>query len=106
MGRVEQPTEDLGARILLETERVRVWDDRVRPGETQPLHVHRRPYLAIIIAGERAETVGEDGSLQRVFEDLAPGETHYFGPDQLPLVHALRNTGSTEVSVTIVELLE
>jgi hypothetical protein len=106
MARVEQPTQDLGARVLLEAPGLRVWDDRVRPGETQPLHVHRRPYLAVIIAGERAETVGEDGSVQRVFEDLTPGETHYFGPEELPLVHALRNTGSTEVSVVIVELLE
>jgi hypothetical protein len=106
MAGVEQPTEDLGARILLEARGVRVWDDRVAPGETQPLHVHRRPYLAVIIAGERAETVAEDGSVQRVFEDLTPGEVHYFGQDQLPLVHALRNTGSTEVSVVIVELLE
>jgi hypothetical protein len=106
MTRVEQPTEDLGARVLLEAPGLRVWDDRVPPGETQPLHIHRRPYLAVIVAGERAETVGEDGSVQRVFEDLIPGETHYFGPEELPLVHALRNTGSTEVSVVIVELLE
>lgn len=98
-------SERLGARVLLENERVRVWDDRVAPGDTQHLHVHRRPYLAVIIDGERAETIAEDGSVQRRFDGLTPGETHYFGPDDLPLVHALRNTGSTEVVVRIIELL-
>jgi beta-alanine degradation protein BauB len=106
MAPVEKPSEELGSRVLLEASGVRVWDDRVPAGETQPLHIHRRPYLAVIIAGERAETVGEDGSVQRVFQDLAPGETHYFGSEQLPLVHALRNTGATEVSVIIIELLD
>jgi hypothetical protein len=98
-------SERLGATVLLENDRVRVWDDRVGSGDTQHLHVHRRPYIAVIIAGERAETVGDDGTVQRRFDGLMPGETHYFGPDDLPLVHALRNTGSTEVAVVIIELL-
>lgn len=33
------------------------------------------------------------------------GETHFFGPEALPVTHALRNTGSSEISVVIVELL-
>jgi hypothetical protein len=97
-------SERLGASVLLENDRVRVWDDRVGPGDTQHLHVHRRPYIAVIIAGERAETIGDDGSVQRRFDGLTPGESHYFGPEDLPLVHALRNTGSTEVAVVIIEL--
>lgn len=98
-------SEQLGARVLLENERIRVWDDRAGPGQTQHVHVHRRPYLTVVIQGDRAETIAEDGSVQRRFDELTPGGAYYFGPDQLPLVHAMRNTGSTEVAVVIVEFL-
>lgn len=98
-------SERLGARVVLENEQIRVWDDRAGPGQTQHLHVHCRPYLTVVIAGEQAETVGEDGSVQRRFDGLTPGAAYYFGPDELPLVHAMRNTGSTEVAVVIVEFL-
>jgi beta-alanine degradation protein BauB len=98
-------SELVGASVLLENDRVRVWDDRAGPGETGPLHVHRRPYITVIIAGERGETVGEDGAVQRRFDGLTPGEAHYLGPEELPAVHAMRNTGSTELAVLIVELL-
>lgn len=86
-------SEQVGASVLLENDRVRVWDDRAGPCETQHLHVHRRPYITVIIAGERGETVAEDGSVQRQFKGLVPGQAHYVGPDDLPLVHAMRNTG-------------
>ena len=103
---VSEASEELGSRILLETARFRVWDDRVGPGETQQLHIHRRPYLAVVISGERAETVLDDGSVERRYEDIVPGGAHFFGPDQLPFTHALRNTGSTEVAVVIIEFLD
>ena len=98
-------SEQLGASILFENDQVRVWDDRVGPGETQHVHIHRRPYLAVIISGESAETIGQDGSVERTYDDITAGETHWFGPEELPIVHALRNTGSSEISVVIVELL-
>jgi len=99
-------SEQLGARILFENERLRVWDDRVAPGETQHLHVHQRPYLAVVVSGDKAETVLEDGTVERSYDPITAGEAHWFGPEVLPFVHALRNTGSTEVSVVIVEFLD
>jgi hypothetical protein len=102
---MSEVSDQLAASVLLENDRVRVWDDHASPGETKHLHVHRRPYLTVIIAGERGETVGEDGSVQRAFEALSPGGVQYTGPDEIPLVHAMRNSGSTELKVLIVELL-
>jgi oxalate decarboxylase/phosphoglucose isomerase-like protein (cupin superfamily) len=104
-GSVGEVSERVASSILLENERVRIWDDRAGPGETKQVHVHRNPYITVIIAGERGETVGEDGSVQRRFDDLTPGQAHYVGPDELPAIHAMRNTGSTELAVLIVELL-
>jgi hypothetical protein len=98
-------SERVGTSVLFENDRVRVWEDGAGLGETKPPHVHRRPYITVVIAGEEAENLGEDGSLLRRFEGLTPGQAHYVGPDDLPIVHALRNTGSTHVSVLIIELL-
>lgn len=102
---MSEVSERVAASVLFENDRVRVWDDRAGPGETKHLHVHRRPYITVIIAGERGETVGADGAVQRTFEGLRPGEVHHTGAGELPLVHAMRNTGSTELAVLIVEIL-
>jgi hypothetical protein len=102
---MSEVSERVAANVVLENDHVRVWDDRAGPGETKHLHVHRRPYITVIIAGERGETVGEDGSVQRVFDGLSPGQIHYTGPDELPAVHAMRNTGPNELAVLIIELL-
>jgi oxalate decarboxylase/phosphoglucose isomerase-like protein (cupin superfamily) len=96
--------ERLGKNIILENDRVRVWDDSVQWGETGSLHMHRRPYLAIVIAGERAETVGADGNVLRTFE-LEPGAVFYFGEEDLPITHALRNTGTKDIMLRAIELL-
>jgi hypothetical protein len=98
-------SERVAASLLFENDRVRVWDDRAAPGETKDLHVHRRPYITVIIAGEQGETVGDDGTVQRRFEGLTPGDAHHVGADELPAVHAMRNTGSSELAVLIIELL-
>jgi beta-alanine degradation protein BauB len=97
--------ERLGSRILLENDSVRVWDDRVGVGETQTLHTHRRPYLAVVVEGDRAETVDADGQIVRTFEFTA-GETHYFGRDVLPVTHSLRNTGASQIRVVIIEVFD
>jgi quercetin dioxygenase-like cupin family protein len=97
-------SEKVGGRVVFENDAVRVWDDTVGPGETQHLHTHTNPYLAVAIAGETAETIGAGSELLRTYE-ITPGEVFWFGPDQLPATHALRNTGSVDISVIIVELL-
>ena len=99
-------SEQVAASVLFENDSIRVWDDRAAPGQTLHLHVHRQPYITVILAGERGETVDEGGGVQRRFDGLRRGDVHYTGPDELPLVHAMRNTGSTEFSVLIFELLK
>ena len=102
---MSEVSERVGTSVLFENDRVRVWQDRAGPGETKGLHVHRRPYITVVIAGDEADNLGEDGTLQRRFEGLTPGQAHYVGPNDLPIVHALRNTGSTEIAILIIELL-
>lgn len=97
--------EQLGERLVLANDRMRVWEDRVAPGEAQRIHTHRRPYLSVVVAGARGDIVDADG---RVLYEMrrGPGDATYFGPDRVPVTHALRNTGDEEIRVVVVELLE
>ena len=98
-------SEQIAGSLLYENDQVRIWEDKAGVGETKHLHVHSKPYVTVIIAGEQGETVGEAGNTLRTFDGLQPGQAHHTGPDELPAVHAMRNTGSSELSVLIIELL-
>ena len=67
-----EPDENLGTRMMLENDRVRVWEHRVPSGGTGPMHLHRRPYLSVVVQGSTGETLGPDGDVLEHFE-LTPG---------------------------------
>jgi hypothetical protein len=46
-----EPTERVGTRVMLENERVRVWDLELEPGESLEKHIHRTDYFFIIDSG-------------------------------------------------------
>ena len=46
-----EPTEQVGTRLVLDNERVRVWDLALAPGETLAKHIHRTDYFFIIESG-------------------------------------------------------
>ncbi len=96
--------EQLGEELVLETGRVRVWKDQVRPGEAQRLHTHRRPYLAVVVSGSTVRTEDEEGNVLSA-PAFRPGDVHYFDESVLPITHTMRNTGTDDVEVVIIELL-
>ena len=96
-------SENLGTRMMLETERIRIWEHRVAPGEQGPMHLHRRPYFSVVVQGSTGDTLDPDGNLLDRF-DLTPGIVLYV-EDDLPETHALRNTGDGEIVIVTTELL-
>lgn len=42
---------DIGDKILLENELVRVWEVKLGPGETLGFHIHHHPYLVVSLGG-------------------------------------------------------
>jgi hypothetical protein len=97
---VEEP---LGQELLLDNDIVRVWLDVVAPGDAQPVHTHRSPYLSITLTRTRAQVLEPDGSL-RYDVDRGAGEATWFGADRIPTTHTMRNVGDEEVRVLIVEV--
>jgi hypothetical protein len=100
-----EPGENLGTRIMLENDRVRIWEHRVSPGGTGPMHVHRRPYFSVVVVGSTGDTLDPDGKVIEHFA-LTPGIVLWYGDDQLPETHALHNTGTDEILIVTTEFLE
>jgi mannose-6-phosphate isomerase-like protein (cupin superfamily) len=48
----ETPGEHVGTRLLMENERVKIWEMVLDPGEASPLHRHVRDYVLCIVEGE------------------------------------------------------
>lgn len=99
-----EPNEDLGTRMLVENDRVRIWEHRVSPGDTGPMHLHRRPYFSLVVEGSSGDTLDPDESVLDHFA-LTPGSVFWYGDEDLPETHALRNTGSEAILIVTTELL-
>ena len=97
-------SEDLGTGLVLETDRIRIWEHRVPAGETGPLHLHRRPYFSVVVSGTSGDTIDPDGAVLEHFT-LTPGTVIPYGEESLPETHALRNTGQDEILIVTAELL-
>jgi len=96
--------ENLGTRLMLENDLVRIWEHRVPPGETGPTHLHRRPYLSVVVRGSSGDTLDPDGNVIEHFI-LTPGKAYWYGQQHLPETHALRNTGGDEILIVTTEIL-
>jgi beta-alanine degradation protein BauB len=73
----ERELGDVGTRLLLEDERVRVWEVRLPPGEEGAVHRHTLDHLLVQVAGDRIAVVPErdsEGPFREYLEaDVVPG---------------------------------
>jgi beta-alanine degradation protein BauB len=97
-------SEELGTKLILETERVRIWEHRVTARGTGPTHLHRRPYFSVVVRGTSGDTLDPEGTVLEHFT-LAAGTVISYGDESLPETHALRNTGDDEILIVTTELL-
>jgi predicted metal-dependent enzyme (double-stranded beta helix superfamily) len=68
----------VGTRILLENQRVRVWEMDLAPGERSDPHRHELDYLLVILEGDRIAAVPEPDSGGRYVEaEVEPGKVYY-----------------------------
>ena len=76
---------DVATKLLLENERVRVWEMVLEPGQSSDWHRHDHPYLLCILEGDTVDAVMDDG--REVSVSAAPGTVYFVPP------------GETEVAV-------
>jgi len=101
----KNPNGCVGQRLLSESDRVRVWQIRLKPGERFGFHRHVLDYFWSVLGDGRARAHLDDGST--VEHGYTAGETrhetHAAGHFK---VHDLENIGDTELIFTTVEFLD
>lgn len=91
---------EIGQRIVLENEYVRVWEVRLEPGETIDFHIHYHPYLIVSLGGGENEIETIFGARIPTHEPL--GSTIFI--DEMRPVHRLTNRAKVRYLSRLVEL--
>ncbi len=72
---------NVGTRLLLENERVRIWEMDLAPGARSDTHRHDVDYVLVQIEGDRIAAMPEPdtrGAFKEYLEaDVAPGKVRY-----------------------------
>src|SRR5690348_18512477 len=91
-----QPNGCVGNELVSESDRVRVWTIRLKPGERIGFHRHVLDYFWTAVTGGRGRQHVHDGTT--VEYTYAPGETRHetYGLGQFK-VHDLQNLGDKEM---------
>ena len=94
----------VGSELVSESERVRVWTIRLKPGQRFGFHRHVLDYFWTSVSGGRGRQHLMDGTT--VEYSYQPGETRHetYGPGEYK-VHDLENIGDKELVFMTVEFL-
>ncbi|HXW28435.1 MAG TPA: hypothetical protein VEK55_03645 [Xanthobacteraceae bacterium] len=101
----QHPNGCVGSELLSESERVRVWTIRLRPGERLGFHRHVLDYFWSALTPGRGLQHLQDGST--VEHSYTAGETRHetYAPGEFK-VHDLENIGESDLLFTTVEFLD
>jgi quercetin dioxygenase-like cupin family protein len=95
----------VGNELLSETDRVRVWAIRLKPGERLGFHTHVLDYFWTSVTDGRGRSHYNDGRVAEI--GYKPGDIKQltFKEGEF-MVHDLENVGDTELCFTTVEFLD
>ena len=91
---------EVGQRIVLENQYVRVWEIRLEPGETIDFHIHHHPYLVISLGGGENEIETIFG--KRIATDEPLGSTVFI--NEMRAVHRLTNRAKVTYLSRLIEI--
>lgn len=88
----------IGTRLMVANDLVNIWEVSLAPGELQPWHRHRYPYVVVVLEDSRSEITDQYGQVH------APGSgrgTVVFDPGGA--VHKLQNIGDARLRDRLIE---
>ena len=91
---------EVGQKILLENEFIRVWEVRLEPGETHDFHIHDHPYLVVSLGGGDNEIETIFG--QRITTNEPLGSFVFM--NEMRPVHRLTNRSNIRYLSRLIEL--
>ncbi len=102
----ETPLGDVATEVIFENDRVRVWENRLAPGERSAPHRHDLDYLIIDLEGDRiaAEPIAgaDEGETRRYIEaPVRPGNVVFLVRG---MTETAVNVGTTPYRTILIEL--
>jgi len=91
---------EVGQRIVLDNEFVRVWEINLEPGETHDFHIHYHPYVVLSLGGGENEIETIFG--QRIKTNEPLGSTVFI--NDMRAVHRLTNRANVPYLSRLIEL--
>jgi predicted metal-dependent enzyme (double-stranded beta helix superfamily) len=96
---------DIATRLLMENDRVKIWEMDLAPGEESAIHEHTMDYILVLLEGDRIAGVPEPDSAgpynEYIEADVEPG--HYFYIEKGGIETA-RNIGKKRYREIAIEL--
>jgi mannose-6-phosphate isomerase-like protein (cupin superfamily) len=91
---------EIGQRIVLENEHVRIWELNLDPGQSIDFHIHYHPYLVVSLGGGENEIETIFGDRIKTVEEL--GSTVFI--NEMRAVHRLTNRAKIPYLSRLIEL--
>jgi hypothetical protein len=91
---------EVGQRVVLENDHVRIWEIILQPGEVQDFHLHFHPYIVISLGGGENEIETVFGDKRMTNEPLG---AMVFMNEMRP-VHKLTNKAAVPYVSRLIEL--
>jgi hypothetical protein len=91
---------EVGQRIVLENEHVRIWELNLEPGETIDFHIHYHPYIVLSLGGGKNEIETIFGD--KIMTDEPLGSVVFMS--EMRPVHKLTNRDKVRYLSRLIEL--
>ena len=95
----------IASKVLMENDRVRIWEMRLAPGETSAIHRHELDYMLVLLEGDRIAAEPEPdtgGAFDEYLEaDVVPGAVVYI---ERGGIETAKNVGKQPYREIIIEL--
>ena len=97
--RPQQPSASVAGPVSAENPSARIYEWKLPPGATSPMHTHNRPYLIVAVNKMPLKMTAPDG--RSFSHEIESGDFHWV---DTKVTHSLTNEGSTEGQIVEVEL--
>jgi beta-alanine degradation protein BauB len=100
MAKGQKVTGDVGTKLILENDRVKIWEMDLQPGQESAEHRHDLDYVLVILEGDQIDGVCTDGR-ETIHAAVQPGLTAYVAQGGTEIA---RNVGRRRYHEIIIEL--
>jgi len=100
MAEKERVLGGVGTSVIMENDRVKIWEMDLAPGEESAEHRHDLDYILVILEGDKIAGICTDGR-DDIYADVTPGLTVFVPKGGTEIA---RNVGSQRYREVLIEL--